>query len=361
LHHGCEVDPMSDRSPKLEALLPLVEGKPLAMAHLARQLQADGQAERAIDLCLRARAAAPDDQELTTLVASILSTNVPSWHFRIVRDEARNRAYESALARAVTPGCRVLEIGAGTGLLAMMAARAGAHSVVTCEANPVVARLARDIVEANGYGDRVRAIAKHSTALDAARDLGGLADVLVCEIFSNDCVSEGALPAIEDAWRRLLAPAARVIPIRVRVVVALAEDRRRDQREAGCVAGFDLSRFHLAAAPSYQIDPDAPRLVIRSGPATLFTFDFERDRQFPSQHASVALEANTGPVNGIAQWIGLDLDADIGYEVRPGAGARPCWGVMFHPFDRAFSVEPGRTIRVHGRHDRQSLQLWAAD
>src|SRR5262245_7859754 len=278
---------MSDRTSKLEALLPLVEGRPLAMAHLARQLQVDGQGERALDLCLRAREAAPDDDELATLVADILSTPVPSWHFRIVADEARNRAYESALTRTMTPGCRVLEIGAGTGLLAMMAARAGARTVITCEAIPVVARLARDIVEANGYGDRVRVVAKHSTALDADRDVGGLADVLVCEIFSNDGVSEGALPAIEDARRRLLAPAARVIPMRLRVIVALAEDRRRDQREMKCVAGFDLSRFKLVARPSYRIDADASRLVIRSEPATLFTFDFERDRQFPSQHASL--------------------------------------------------------------------------
>src|SRR5262245_27922181 len=150
------IQSMSDRTSKLEALLPLVEGKPLAMAHLARQLQADGQPERALDLCLRAREAAPDDEELAPLVTSILSTNVPSWHFRIVRDEVRNGGYESALARAITPGCRVIEIGTGTGLLAMMAARAGARTVVTCEASPIVARLARDIIEVNGYGDRVR-------------------------------------------------------------------------------------------------------------------------------------------------------------------------------------------------------------
>ena len=349
---------MSDRAPALEALLPLVEGKPLAMVHLARLFQADGQSERALDLCLRARAAAPDDAEVATLVASVLSTNVPSWHFRIVRDEARNRAYESALTRAVRRGCRVLDIGAGTGLLAMMAARAGAGTVVTCEANPIVARMAQDIVDANGCADRVRAIAKHSTALDVERDLGGRADVLVTEIFSNDTVGEGAIPAIEDAWHRLLAPDARVIPMRVRVLVALAEDRLLDERRMGDVAGFDLSRFNLVANPSYQLDAAAPRLALRSEPAALFTFDFQRDRRFSSQHQSVLLAAHGGSVNGIAQWVGLDLDAHEAYEIHPGSAAHSCWAVMFHPVDKSIDVAPGCRVRVHGRHDRQSLHLW---
>src|SRR5262245_27553020 len=98
---------MGDRSRALKALLPQVEGKPLAMAHLARLLQDDGDAEGALDLCLRARASAPEDAELATLVAGIVSTTVPSWHFNILRDERRNRAYEAAIAHAIRPGSRV--------------------------------------------------------------------------------------------------------------------------------------------------------------------------------------------------------------------------------------------------------------
>src|SRR5262245_46940498 len=274
---------MSDKSQALEALLPLAEGQPRAMAHLARLLQDEGKPERALDLCLRARAASPDDPELAALVSAIVSTTVPSWHFRLVRDAARNHAYESALQRTIRPGGRVLEIGTGTGLLAMMAARAGAGTVITCEGNPIVTRLAQEIVAVNGYADRVRTIARHSTALDAARDLGGRADVLVSEIFSNDAVGEGAIPAIEDAWRRLLTAEARVIPARVRILVALAGDRLRDHRRMGIVDGFDLSGFDRAAKPSYQISADAPRLRLRSEAATIFAFDFQRDRAFPSR------------------------------------------------------------------------------
>jgi type III protein arginine methyltransferase len=351
---------VSTRAAGLEALLPMVEGKGLAMAHLARLLLAEGQAERAVDLCLRARAGAPDDPELAALIADVLSTEVPPWHFQIVRDAARNEAYDAALRRTIRPGSRVFEIGAGTGLLAMMAARAGAAEVVTCEANPVVARMARDIVAANGFADRVRVVAKHSTEVDVHTDLGGPADVLVTEIFSNDAVGEGAIPSIEDARRRLLAPDARVIPMRVRIVVALAEDRHLDRRRTGVVAGFDLSRFNAVASPSYQITADAPRLSLRSQPATLFTFDYRRDESFAPELRSVTLIAGEAPINGVAQWIAFDMDPYGGYEVRPEAHAASCWAVMFHSLGGLEGVAPGDAVVVSGRHDRRQLHLWGS-
>ena len=49
----------------------------------------------------------------------------PPWHFPMMADASRNRAYEAAISR-VASGRRVLDIGTGAGLLAMMAARAGA-------------------------------------------------------------------------------------------------------------------------------------------------------------------------------------------------------------------------------------------
>ena len=74
---------------------------------------------------------APDDGEVRSVAAEVMSAGIPRWHFDIVHDYPRNDAYEAALRRAVFPGCKVLEIGTGTSLLAMMAARAGAAEVVT--------------------------------------------------------------------------------------------------------------------------------------------------------------------------------------------------------------------------------------
>ena len=68
------------------------------------------------------------------------SINVLAYHFPMIADEGRNQAFDLALTQAVarfkerhggTPP-RVLDIGSGSGLLAMMAARAGAMEVRGC-------------------------------------------------------------------------------------------------------------------------------------------------------------------------------------------------------------------------------------
>jgi ribosomal protein L11 methylase PrmA len=54
------------------------------------------------------------------------------------------------------PHARVLDIGTGSGLLALLAARAGAATVTACEVFPSVARAAARVVRGNGYDQTVR-------------------------------------------------------------------------------------------------------------------------------------------------------------------------------------------------------------
>jgi protein arginine N-methyltransferase 7 len=188
-----------------------VDGNALGMIQVARQMQRSGLADEAIELASKALRLADGDPEVRILAADVMSKGVPKWHFNIVRDRARNAAYRAALERAVFPGCKVLEIGTGSGLLALMAAQAGAAEVITSEAEPALAHVAKINVAANGYADRIRVICKHSTELDVHADLGGPADILVSEIVSDDLLGEGVLSSHADAVSRLLKPGATII------------------------------------------------------------------------------------------------------------------------------------------------------
>ena len=55
-------------------------------------------------------------------------------------------------------GARVLDVGTGSGVLALAAARAGAASVVALDVNPHAARTAADNAHLNGLGRRVTAV-----------------------------------------------------------------------------------------------------------------------------------------------------------------------------------------------------------
>lgn len=327
-----------------------------ALVQLARlAVPRDGAMAR--QLARRALRLAPHDEKVRTLAAEALSRGVARWHFKIVADPRRNADYDAAIRRAVTPETRVLDIGAGSGLLAMMAARAGAASVASCEMNPAVAEAAAEIVEANGYGAQVRVIAKHSGEVDAEADMGGRADLLVSETISNDVVAQSWLSALEDAKARLLTPDARIIPARTIARVALAFDANLNQVRMGEVDGFDLSGFNALAPARYQIRPESDRLTLRSAPADLFDFDFQNGTRFPERSATAGLLADGGEINGIVQWIAIGLDEDIWYENAPGEAS--CWAPLFYPLGRPIAPPAGTPVLVHGSHDRRRMIVWA--
>jgi len=69
-----------------------------------------------------------------------------------------------AAEELVTPGCSVLDVGAGSGILSIAAARLGAKRVVAVEIEPVAARVCEDNVARNGAAD---VVAVRSGTLDA--------------------------------------------------------------------------------------------------------------------------------------------------------------------------------------------------
>lgn len=77
----------------------------------------------------------------------------------------------------------MLDIGAGSGLLSMMAARAGAGMVTAVERVEALARCALEIATANGYAGRVAIIHGESAELEPLDLEGGRhADLLVSEV-----------------------------------------------------------------------------------------------------------------------------------------------------------------------------------
>jgi type II protein arginine methyltransferase len=148
-----------------------------------------------------------------------------------------------------------------------------------------------------------------------------------------------------------------VIPARGRVRVALAHDARMEARRIGAISGFDLSSFNRLASPFYQVGAASPRLELRSEAADLFDFDFQSGGPWPEERSRVEVRAQGRPINGIVQWIALDMDEVGRYENRPG-GAASSWAVMFHPFPAAVESQPGQSWTIFGRHDGTALRVW---
>jgi protein arginine N-methyltransferase 7 len=115
--------------------------------------------------------------------SSSLVMAVNDFHYAMVNDHPRNEFFQQALARVISPAAHVLEIGTGSGLLAMIAARLGARHVTAIEANVHMAALARKNIAANGLADRITVLNAMSTdVMPEQLAPHGPADVLVSEV-----------------------------------------------------------------------------------------------------------------------------------------------------------------------------------
>lgn len=345
---------------------PVLQGRgPDVWAAFAHALLQKGHPDEAFTLALAAHDHPACGNRDRLVARQILNNGIPGWHWALVRDTARNAAYAAALARVVGPDSLVLDIGAGTGLLSLLALRAGAGRVVACEMNPATAQMAMRIAEVNGVADRLRIVPKKSTDLVLGEDLDRPADVIVSEIVDNTLLGEEVLATHRDAVPRLLRPQGHVIPGRGAVMVALGHDPLLAEKRMGTHEGFDLSPFNVLAPPSHRVTVGLAATRLLSDSAPLFTFSFADPGGWPGRLAEqeVVVQAD-GVANTILQWIRLDLD-DSGapesvYEVRPEPGRTSCWAAVSWPLSAPLTLTAGQRLRIAGRRTEESLLVWLA-
>ncbi|HTY65854.1 MAG TPA: tetratricopeptide repeat protein [Alphaproteobacteria bacterium] len=334
---------------------------PDVAANLGVALTDAGRPEEALTVLLRAVDRWPDVPLLRHRMRLAATAVVPAWHVPMMNDAPRNEAFERAIRRAVAahgPAARVLDIGTGSGLLSMMAARAGAASVVTCELVAPIAAIARQIVETNGFGERIRVVTKKSTDLAVGADLDQPADVLVSEILSNSVLTEGVLATFEDALSRLVKPGAAVIPRGVTAVGCLAGGAALEEMAfAGTISGFDLSAFTALSAPRLPIIGFSPPWTRLSADHDLVTFDLTATAHPPVLERRPLRASADGVAVGIVQWMRVELDAETTFTNPPETTTAGGWQQVLHTFPRPIRVAAGQSVEILAGHDRAGLVL----
>jgi type II protein arginine methyltransferase len=330
-----------------------------AFNNLGVVYRAQGMTGKAIESFRRAVALKPELAEARENLRAACNDVIPAWHFAMMNDRPRNDAYQDAIARLV-PGKRVLEIGTGTGLLAMMAARAGATSVTTCEAVTLIAERAREIIARNGFAERIRVIDGHSTNLTVGGTLAERAQILVTETFSSDLLSEGILPALEHAHAHLLTADAIVIPRQAAARAFLIGGTEIEGLLfAGPSNGFDLSPFNEFAPSILAVSMNNIDHEVLSADFELVRFDLA-ERSFPMESRPLSVTVTkAGVAAGLVQWICLDLDGLSHYENRPSSGPRTenHWTQILHRFPSPLAVNAGDAVRLMVRHNRQQISV----
>ncbi len=329
-----------------------------APAHcgLAQCLTEQNRNEEALAILKVAAERLPEDEDVQFALHLAMSGMIPAWHIPMINDDERNAAYERALARAVSPDSLVLEIGTGSGLVAMMAARAGAKHVVTCEAVPILAEVARETVARNGFGDKITVLSKRSTQVKLGADMPEKADVFVSELINIGMLAPNMLPIIQHARANLVKPDARIIPQAAVVWGVLMQcDHLANINPMRHIAGFDMGAFDVFRSPGYaQIDLGADPHRVLSGRVRLLDFDFCKAMKTEDLRPMAITASRAGTCHGVCFWFDLILDDEVTYRSESRSRTNH-WKQAIHFFPEPVEVQEGDRLDVAAGYDNTRI------
>ncbi len=267
-------------------------------------------------------------------------------HRWMLRDTERNEAYRRALAHIVKPGDVVLDVGAGTGILSIFAAQAGARRVYAVERTAIV-EVARQVIETNGYASSIEVL--HSDLEDVT--LPEKVDVIVSEWMGGFGVDENILAPLVMARDRWLRPGGKMVPGRVTAMLAPAFLPEFDEAITHWLSrphGVDLSviarmttqeNFHTQTPPESLVAP--PQAMWSHDPLSC-TLQVA-DQPFTTKLTFVATEQTT--LSGLLTWFVAEMGD--GTTLSNAVGSPDThWGRSLFPLDRPIEVAAGTTINV---------------
>ena len=266
-------------------------------------------------------------------------------HREYLRDAVRLKLLERAIAHVVRQGDVVVDLGSGTGVLGILACRAGARRVYALEAGGMI-EVARAMAAANGVADRIVFIKRHSTEVT----LPELADVLVSDFLSGLGFESGLFPLYADA-KRLLKPDARRIPSAIDMHIAPVEDQAfHDEINFwdGAVSGVDTRAVLPWARNTGYRRMLQPSNVLATETVHA-AFDVAAGQDMLRLRGDVAVSRH-GTMHGIGGWFNATLAPGVTMSNAPDAPERPSGKQnLFLPLDTPILVAPGDRVALHVR------------
>jgi protein arginine N-methyltransferase 1 len=261
-------------------------------------------------------------------------------HRQYLSDRARLQAFEAAIVASVRPGDVVIDLGAGTGILGLLACRAGASRVYAVESGGMI-EIARALARANGFSDRIVFLMQHSSDVR----LPERADVLVGDLIGRMGFEAGAFDAYGHV-KRWLKPDARVIPESITIQAAPVE-------EPSAHANVEfwtqpVAGFRADAALPWSRNTGYPRAL---DPASILGLPVSATFSPLAGDAVLHIGGSTtiakaGTMHGAGAWFTACMAPGVTMTNAPGAAARINRRNVFLPLDRPLAVAPGDRVTI---------------
>ncbi len=268
----------------------------------------------------------------------LLARTFAGWRSQrgMLADAHRTGSFERAIAAVVRPGMTVADVGCGSGILSLFAARAGAARVHALEATRMIDDAA-EVARANGFADRIDFVAGDARHFQAANGLDAVIGEWIGMYLFEEWRHFDAFASVRD---RCLRPGGIVMPRRVRLYLAPIDDSRLYvERGPGFwerpVWGFDFGLVHRR-----QLDRTR-RIIVKADHRTLLdtwcildldcavgdsrTYLFEREFETGFKYAAGC--------HGLLGWLELDLAPGIVLSTSPDSRDTH-WHQSYFPFEQ---------------------------
>ena len=267
-------------------------------------------------------------------------------HRLYLRDRNRVSAYRRALEEAVKPGDAVCDLASGTGILGLLACRAGASRVYAVEETAITG-LAREIAKANGLENTITSVRGHSRFVT----LPDRVDLIVSDQIGGFGLEADIVALFSDARTRFLRAGGTLMPHAIEQMVAPVEHPRLHGR-----LGFWRRRpadFDFAPAAAIAANTGYPARIkpahLLGLPARAGRVDLTSDVALPVEIAASLEASRDGVLHGIAGWFVARLSPNVRLTNSPLSPDRIRRRPIFFPIENAVKVSAGTPIDVSMR------------
>ena len=277
-----------------------------------------------------------------------------STHLSMVKDGVRMRTFTRAMRSVITPGCTVVDVGSGTGVLALIAAHHGAGRVLGLERSDLVGYARK--VKAHSCPDAPVTFSRKDVLLDTLPRLR--ADVVVCELLGNFGIEENMIAVLDRVRRHFLKRDGVMVPHAIELMAAPVQCAGAYRQAVGWESqqwGIDFSPLKpLAYNAVYHLTHEPIKLLAE--PACLARIDLTTATEIPRARDVGFRFSRAGTIHGFAGWFRAYLSTRNVLDTGPDK-PNTHWGQVLFPVGKPIAVERGGAAKFRFREYQSSEAL----